>query len=71
MPEIRRLLGIDAGLGVKLGLDDQWAYRIIKGVGNYGEAFERSLGQGSPLQLQRGINDLWTRGGLLYAQPLR
>ena len=66
---IRRLLGLTPGLGRALGLDDQWAYRIIKQVGNYGEAYERSFGAQSALKLPRGINDLWTRGGLLYSPP--
>ena len=66
---IRRLLGLTPGLGRALGLDDQWAYRVIKQVGNYGEVYERSFGAQSALKLPRGINDLWTRGGLLYSPP--
>lgn len=66
--EIARLLG-KGDLGKGLGLDNEWAYRVIKQVGNYGEVFDRNVGAGSPLKLERGINDLWTNGGLLYAPP--
>jgi general L-amino acid transport system substrate-binding protein len=54
-----------------MGLDRRWAYNAIKAVGNYGEIFERNLGRGSPIGLARGVNDLWTRGGLMYAMPIR
>jgi general L-amino acid transport system substrate-binding protein len=67
--DAKRLLGATDQLGKTLGLDDEWAYRIIKQVGNYGEVFERNLGAGSPLKLERGLNALWTNGGLLYAPP--
>ncbi|SDR63592.1 general L-amino acid transport system substrate-binding protein [Rhizobiales bacterium GAS113] len=70
-PEVRRLLGVDAGLGKSLGLDETWASRVIEQVGNYGEVFDRNLGVGSPLRLERGLNALWTNGGLIYAPPLR
>jgi general L-amino acid transport system substrate-binding protein len=70
-PDIRRLLGTEPGLGKALGLDEAWAYRAIRAVGNYGESFDRNLGKGSPIGLERGLNDLWTRGGLMYAIPLR
>ncbi len=70
-PDIRRLLGAEPGLGKALGLDEAWAYRAIKAVGNYGESFDRHLGKGSPVGLDRGLNDLWTRGGLMYATPMR
>ena len=70
-PEIMRLLGVEGALGEGLGLDRDWAYRIVRNIGNYGESFERNLGQGSPLQLARGRNALWTKGGLHYAPPLR
>jgi general L-amino acid transport system substrate-binding protein len=70
-PDVRRLLGITPGNGRALGLDERWAYNAIKAVGNYGEMFERNLGRGSPLRLERGINALWTQGGLMYAIPLR
>jgi general L-amino acid transport system substrate-binding protein len=68
---IARLLGTKGSLGKDLGLDNQWAYRIIKQVGNYGEVFDRNVGKDSPLKLERGINDLWTRGGLLYSPPFK
>ncbi len=70
-PRVRYLLGITPGLGPFLGLDDRWAYRIVAGVGNYGDSFEANLGRGSSLKLDRGLNDLWTRGGLMFALPLR
>jgi general L-amino acid transport system substrate-binding protein len=70
-PEIRRLLGNSGDHGPFMGLDRRWAYNAIKAVGNYGEIFERHLGRGSPIGLQRGLNDLWTRGGLMYAPPIR
>jgi len=66
---VQRLLGVKGELGKDLGLDAQWAYRIIKQVGNYGEIFERNVGKASPMKMDRGINDLWTRGGLLYSPP--
>ncbi len=71
VPEVRRLLGVDPGLGESLGLDEAWAARVIEQVGNYGEIFERNLGKNTPLGLERGLNALWTEGGLLYAPPLR
>lgn len=70
-PNIQRMLGVTPGFGKALGLDEAWAYNIIKQVGNYGEVFDRNLGKGSPIGLERGLNDLWTRGGLMYALPLR
>jgi len=70
-PEVRRLLGVDPGLGEILGLDEAWAARVIEQVGNYGEIFERNLGKNTPLGLERGLNALWTEGGLMYAPPLR
>lgn len=70
-PDIRRLLGTEPGLGKSMGLDEAWAFNAIKAVGNYGEMFERHLGKGSDVGLARGLNDLWTRGGLMYAEPLR
>lgn len=71
IPEIRRFLGAEPGLGEGLPVDDEWAYRVIKQVGNYGEIFDRNLGQGSPFKLERGLNALWTHGGLLYSPPFR
>jgi len=70
-PDIKRFLGVTEGNGKALGIDEKWAYNIIKGVGNYGEIFERNVGKGSPLKLERGLNDLWTTGGLMYAPPAR
>jgi len=69
--EVRRFLGLDADLGAPLGLSRDWAYQIVRQVGNYGEIFERTLGQSSPLKLDRGLNNLWTKGGLMYAAPFR
>jgi general L-amino acid transport system substrate-binding protein len=70
-PTIKRILGVTPGMGKALGLDEKWAYNEIKAVGNYGEIFERNLGMGGPLKLERGINNLWTKGGLIYAMPIR
>jgi general L-amino acid transport system substrate-binding protein len=70
-PGIMRFLGVTPGMGKALGLDDKWAYNIIKQVGNYGEIFERSVGPNTPLKLERGLNDLWTRGGLMYSAAMR
>ena len=70
-PNVLRLLGIEGIKGKGLGLADDWAYQIIKQVGNYGEIFERNVGQGSALKIGRGLNALWTRGGIQYAPPIR
>ncbi|HAH09993.1 MAG TPA: amino acid ABC transporter substrate-binding protein [Alphaproteobacteria bacterium] len=70
-PEIRRLLGVEGSFGESLGLTKDWAQRIIRQVGNYGESFERNVGQGSPLKIKRGQNALWTQGGLQYGLPIR
>lgn len=70
-PNIQRMLGVTPGSGKNLGLDEKWAYNIIKQVGNYGESFERNVGMGSSLQIQRGLNAQWTHGGLMYALPIR
>jgi general L-amino acid transport system substrate-binding protein len=70
-PDIRRLLGVEGDFGKGLGLTNDWAYRIIKGVGNYGESFDRNVGDGSPIKIKRGLNALWTKGGLQYAPPIR
>ncbi|WP_332683960.1 amino acid ABC transporter substrate-binding protein [Bosea sp. (in: a-proteobacteria)] len=70
-PEVKRLLGVEGKFGEGLGLTNDWAYRIIKHVGNYGESFERNVGMGSKLQLKRGLNDLASRGGLQYPYPIR
>ncbi len=70
-PDIRRLLGLEGDFGKSLGLTNDWAYRIIKAVGNYGESFERNVGMGSPIKIRRGLNALWNKGGLQYAPPIR
>ncbi len=70
-PEVQRILGVIPGAGKNLGLDEKWAYSIVKHVGNYGESFERNVGQGSPLKIQRGLNAQWKNGGLMYALPIR
>ena len=70
-PDIRRFLGVTPGNGQALGLRESWAYDIIKQVGNYGESFERNVGTNTPLKLKRGMNALWTQGGLMYAPPLK
>jgi general L-amino acid transport system substrate-binding protein len=67
----RRLLGIDTGNGKSLGLDEQWAYRIIAQVGNYGESYDRAFGADTPLKYGRGVNALWTQGGVMYPLPMR
>ena len=70
-PNIQRFLGTTPGMGKALGLDDAWAYNIIKQVGNYGEIFERNVGKNTPLRLERGLNALWFDGGLMYSYPFR
>jgi general L-amino acid transport system substrate-binding protein len=70
-PEIQRFLGVTPGMGKALGLDENWAYNIIKQVGNYGEIFDRNVGPNTPLQLERGLNALWNQGGIMYAAPVR
>lgn len=68
---IQRLLGVQRGYWPMIGLDDDFAARVIEAVGNYGELFERDLGAGSSRKLPRGPNNLWTHGGLMYARPIR
>ena len=70
-PQIQRFLGVTPGMGKALGLDEKWAYNIVKQVGNYGEIFERNVGVNTKLGLQRGLNALWLKGGLMYAAPFR
>jgi len=70
-PNIRRLLGVEGEIGKGLGLPNDFAVKIIAQVGNYGESFERNLGENTPLKIARGINALWTKGGLMYAPPFR
>lgn len=69
--ETRRLLGLEGDMGKALGLDKAWAMRIIRAVGNYGEVFARNLGPDTPMGMERGQNELWSRGGLLYSPPIR
>lgn len=70
-PEMKRVLGTDGNLGEQLGLTKDWVVRIVKAVGNYGETFERNVGTGSPLGIARGVNNLWNKGGIQYAPPIR
>jgi general L-amino acid transport system substrate-binding protein len=70
-PGIKRVLGVTPGMGKALGVDEKWVYNIIKQVGNYGESFERNVGKDTPLKIERGLNALWSKGGLQYAQPIR
>jgi len=70
-PSIKRILGVTPGMGKALGVDEKWVYNIVKLVGNYGESFDRNVGAGSPLKIERGLNKLWTQGGLQYAPPIR
>ena len=70
-PAIQRFLGVDSDWGQYIGLSADWAYRIIKHVGHYGEMFERNVGPKTALGLERGVNALWTNGGLIYAPPIR
>lgn len=69
--EVRRLLGVEGGFGAMLGLSNDWMYNAIKQVGNYSESYERTVGQGSPLKLARGVNALWNKGGLLFTPPFQ
>ncbi|SFP75382.1 amino acid ABC transporter substrate-binding protein [Tranquillimonas alkanivorans] len=70
-PEINRILGTEGNLGEMIGLDSDWAVRAIKAGGNYGELFERHIGESTPIGLARGLNAQWTEGGLLYSPPFR
>ena len=70
-PELKRAFGTDGNLGEQLGLTKDWLSRIVKAVGNYGEAFERNVGSGSKLQIARGLNNLWNKGGIQYSPPIR
>jgi general L-amino acid transport system substrate-binding protein len=69
--ELRRFLGVEGDFGRQLGLPADFVVRAIRAVGNYGEMFERNLGQQSRLKLERGVNRLWTQGGLMYSPPFR
>jgi len=70
-PSVQRLVGTSGDAGAKLGLDAKWAYNAVKQVGNYGEMFDRNVGPDTPLQISRGLNALWSKGGLQYAPPVR
>lgn len=70
-PELKRVLGTDGNLGEQLGLSNDWVVRIVKAVGNYGEMFERNVGTGSKLGIARGLNQLWNKGGIQFAPPIR
>jgi general L-amino acid transport system substrate-binding protein len=70
-PEVKRAVGTDGNLGEQLGLTKDWLVRIVKAVGNYGESFERNVGAGSKLGIARGLNQLWSKGGIQYAPPIR
>ncbi|MCC2111921.1 MAG: transporter substrate-binding domain-containing protein, partial [Hyphomicrobiales bacterium] len=70
-PEVRRLLGVEGAFGEGIGLGNDWAYNIVKFVGNYGEIFDANVGPDTPLGISRGLNALWTKGGVQYAPPIR
>jgi general L-amino acid transport system substrate-binding protein len=70
-PDVRRLLGVEGEFGKAIGLDNDWVVKIVKGVGNYGEIYERNVGPNTPLKIARGLNNLWNKGGIQYAPPIR
>jgi general L-amino acid transport system substrate-binding protein len=70
-PDVRRLLGIEGNYGEQFGLTNDWVVRIVRHVGNYGEVFDRNVGEGSRLKIDRGLNKLWNKGGIQYAPPIR
>jgi general L-amino acid transport system substrate-binding protein len=70
-PSIRRLLGVEGDFGTPIGLSTDWAYRIISHVGNYGQSYEAHVGANTPIDIPRGVNNLWTEGGVMYAPPIR
>jgi general L-amino acid transport system substrate-binding protein len=70
-PDIRRMLGAEGEFGKGIGLDNDWVVKIVKGVGNYGEIYERNVGPNTPLKIARGLNNLWNKGGIQYAPPIR
>jgi general L-amino acid transport system substrate-binding protein len=70
-PDMKRLVGAEGNFGEQLGVTKDWVVRIVKHVGNYGEVFERNVGSGSKLGIARGLNNLWTKGGIQYAPPIR
>jgi general L-amino acid transport system substrate-binding protein len=70
-PAVKRLLGTEGKFGEELGLSNDWALNAIKAVGNYGESYEANVGPNTPLKLDRGVNALWSKDGILYAAPVR
>lgn len=70
-PSVKRLLGVEGAFGEGIGLSNDWAYNIVKMVGNYGEVFEANVGPDTPLGIARGVNALWSKGGIMYAPPIR
>ncbi len=70
-PDVKRFVGIEGNYGEQLGLPKDWAVQIVKAVGNYGEVFDRNVGANSPLKIDRGLNKLWNKGGIVYAPPVR
>jgi len=70
-PNVQRILGVTPGMGKNLGVDDKWAYNIVKQIGNYAEIFDANLGKDSPMKLDRGLNASWRDGGLMYGWPIR
>jgi len=70
-PDIQRFLGVIPGLGAALGVDDKWAYNIVKQVGNYGQIFEANVGVNTALGIPRGLNEQWYKGGIMFAAPFR
>ena len=70
-PEVKRLLGVSGEYGEMLGLSKDWAYNVIKSIGNYGESFDRHIGPDTAIGLERNLNALWNKGGILYAPPFR
>ncbi|MCI5077036.1 amino acid ABC transporter substrate-binding protein [Oricola sp.] len=70
-PSVKRLLGVEGEFGAGIGLENDWAAKVIKAVGNYGEIFDRNVGPDTPLGIARGVNALWTKGGLMYGPPIR
>jgi len=70
-PDIKKFVGTEGNYGEQLGLTKDWVVRIVKQVGNYGEVFDRNVGTGSRLGISRGLNRLWTKGGIQYAPPIR
>ena len=70
-PSVRRLLGVEGEFGSDIGLENDWAAQVIAAVGNYGEVFDRNVGPDTPLAISRGVNALWSKGGLQYAPPIR